>query len=62
MWRNRIRRREARRMAVAPLAGLTVVESAGSIAGAYCARLFALQGADVRLIGHDELDLSLIHI
>ena len=43
-------------MTDAPLAGLTVVESAGSIAGAYCARLFALQGADVRVVGHDGLD------
>jgi len=40
---------------VKPLSGLHVVEVAGSIAGAYCGKLFADQGADVVLAGEHRL-------
>lgn len=39
----------------APLADLTVVEHAGSIAGAYASRLFAVGGARVVVVGEDSL-------
>ena len=38
-----------------PLADVVVVEYAGSIAGAYCAKMFADFGADVRVVGPDPL-------
>ena len=38
-----------------PFADLSVVELGGSIAGAYCARLFASSGAHVTLVGDDAL-------
>jgi len=40
---------------VKPLADLVVVELAGSIAGAYCAKLFADAGARVVVLGDDTL-------
>lgn len=38
-----------------PLEGLRIIEFAGSIAGAYCGKLFADQGADVVLVGEHGL-------
>ncbi|MBT5774540.1 MAG: hypothetical protein HOH95_09195, partial [Dehalococcoidia bacterium] len=38
-----------------PFADLSIVEISGSIAGAYCARLFATNGANVTRIGDDQL-------
>lgn len=41
-----------------PLEGLIVVEVAGSVAGAYCAKLFADGGAHVTVVGDSELSAS----
>ena len=38
-----------------PLQGLTVVAVAGSMAGAYCAKMFADGGAHVLTVGHSQL-------
>jgi crotonobetainyl-CoA:carnitine CoA-transferase CaiB-like acyl-CoA transferase len=37
------------------LTGLRVVDYAGSVAGAYCARMFAIQGAEVIVVGDGNL-------
>ena len=44
--------------AVKPFSDLTVIEMAGSIAGAYCAKLFADNGAQVVTIGESQLTQS----
>ena len=41
-----------------PFSDLTVIEMAGSIAGAYCAKLFADNGAQVVTIGESQLTQS----
>lgn len=47
--------RPAKLTEMSPLHDLTVVEFAGSVAGAYCAKLFADQGARVLVVGAGDL-------